>query len=188
MKTNHHLLSRHLPSFAALGILLVPVLGHADTKGDAKTSPSTKSIKVDRIGRSAEVKIPEGCSRLTIEYRTRGSLRWQTYKTLSPSGKAEVLKLDAPKGVLISDWRATATISPIGVQPAKAAVPRSFFQGQRSFAKSVSETYDRLESATNLGSVIGTALASGPIWDEASRPLPSFMPLAISVKRSANFL
>jgi hypothetical protein len=155
-------LAGRLAGAVALSILLAPVLGWAQAQSPAKTTPLTKSLKVDRIGKSAEVKIPEGCSRLTIEYRSRGSLRWQTHKTLSPSGKAELLKLDAPKGVSIADWRAIATFSPASTQPVTGALPRSFFKGQKSFTKSVSETYERLETATNLGASIGTALKSNP--------------------------
>jgi hypothetical protein len=155
-------LSGRLSGAIALSLLLAPVLGWAQTQSSAKTTPLTKSLKVERIGKSAEVKIPEGCSRLTIEYRSRGSLRWQTHKTLSPSGKAELLKLDAPRGVSVADWRAIATFSPVSTQPVTGALPRSFFKGQRSFKKSVSETYERLETATNLGASIGTALKSTP--------------------------
>ncbi len=153
-------LAGSLSGAIALSLLLAPVLGWAQLQNPAKTGPLTKSLKVDRIGKSAEVKIPEGCSRLTIEYRTRGSLRWQSYRTVSPSGQPELLKLDAPKGVNVADWRATATISPANVQAASGILPRSFFKGKKSFGQSASEAYERLETAATLGSSVGTALKS----------------------------
>jgi autotransporter-associated beta strand protein len=62
----------------------------------------------------------------------------------------------------VADWRAIATFSPVSTQPVTGVLPRSFFKGQRSFTKSVSETYERLETANNLGASIGTALKSTP--------------------------
>jgi uncharacterized secreted protein with C-terminal beta-propeller domain len=152
-------LSKCLTGSVCLGILLSPMLALAQTSGNVPTGTTKTPLKVSRVGKGAELKVPLGCSQLVIEYRQRGSLRWQTYKTLTPSGAAELLKLDAPKGITVADWRATATISKA---TSGAALPRSFFSGKKSFAKSVSETYERLESAAVLNTNIGAALKVSP--------------------------
>lgn len=149
----------------AVALLGTPLSGLSQTLTKAVTTantakPVTKTLKVERLGKSAEIKIPEGCSKLTVDYRPRGSLRWQSYKTLSPSGAAQLFKMSDPTGVVVSEWRATATITPPGVKAASAKLPTTFFKGKKSFAKSASETYDRLESAATLGASIGGALKS----------------------------